>query len=192
MTTVLHEIFNSKDFSREEQETIISSFEKVEFPKNDYLLNAGKTAKHYYFVEEGYIRTFAIDTKGNDISTGFYSRGDIVIDWPSFFLHHPTKEYTQALTDSVCWQLGFERFQELFHSVEKFREAGRSRLVSDYFSLKHRSIAMITDPAKDRYLRLLKEKPDLFNNVSLKQIATYLGITDTSLSRIRKEVAREK
>jgi hypothetical protein len=51
---------------------------------------------------------------------------------------------------------------------------------------------MIIDPAKDRYLNLVKEKPDLIQNVPLKQIATFLGITDTSLSRIRKEIANEK
>jgi ribosomal protein L10 len=51
---------------------------------------------------------------------------------------------------------------------------------------------MIIDPAKERYLSLVKEKPDLIQSVPLKQIATYLGITDTSLSRIRKEITNEK
>jgi hypothetical protein len=50
---------------------------------------------------------------------------------------------------------------------------------------------MIVDQAKDRYIRLLKEKPDIFQNASLKHIATFLGVTDTSLSRIRKEIANE-
>lgn len=189
--TIISKIFTSNDFTGEELERIIPAFKRVEFTKNDYLLNAGKTATHYHFVEDGYIRSFAIDTDGNDITTGFYTRPDIVIDWPSFFLRSPTKEYTQALTDCVCWQLGFEKFQELFHSIENFREAGRTRLVGSYFALKRRGIAMITDHAKDRYLRLIQEKPQLLNNVSLKHVATYLGITDTSLSRIRKEIAKE-
>jgi hypothetical protein len=59
--------------------------------------------------------------------------------------------------------------------------------VGSYFKLKERTILMITENAKDRYAKLLKEKPDIFQNASLKHIATYLGITDTSLSRIRKE-----
>ena len=189
--TILNDIFNSDDFTREELERIIPSFKKVEFAKNGYLLSAGKTATHYYFVERGYIRSFAIDTEGNDITTAFYTRADIVIDWPSFFLRTPTKEYTLALTDCVCWQLGFEKFQELFHSIESFREAGRTRLVGGYFALKRRSIEMITDHAKDRYLKLIQQKPELLNNVSLKHVATYLGITDTSLSRIRKEITKE-
>ncbi len=188
--TILHKIFSRDNFTTTELEKIIPSFKKVEFSKKEYLLNAGKTATYYYFVESGYIRSFAVDVDGNDVTTGFYGRTDIVIDWPSFFLRTPTKEYTQALTDCVCWQLGFSKFQQLFHSIENFREAGRTRLVSSYFELKRKSIAMITEPAKDRYLGLMREKPGLVHNVSLKHIATYLGITDTSLSRIRKEIAK--
>jgi hypothetical protein len=74
-------------------------------------------------------------------------------------------------------------------SIEAFREVGRTRLVNNYFELKNHSVSIIADPAKDRYLNLLKAKPDIVQNVPLKQIATYLGITDTSLSRIRKEIA---
>ena len=100
----------------------------------------------------------------------------------------PTRENIQALTDCICWQLDFETFQQLFHSIEAFREAGRSRLVKSYFELKRHSTSLISDQAKDRNKRLLAEKPPNVQNVSLKQIASYLGVTDTSLSRIRKEV----
>ena len=78
---------------------------------------------------------------------------------------------------------------KLFH-IEAFREVGRTRLVQNYFELKNHSISIVADHAKDRYLSLLKEKPELVNNVPLKHLATYLGITDTSLSRIRSEVAK--
>jgi hypothetical protein len=53
-------------------------------------------------------------------------------------------------------------------------------------------VSIIVDPARDRYLNLIKDKPDIIQNVPLKQIATYLGITDTSLSRIRKEITANK
>jgi hypothetical protein len=77
-------------------------------------------------------------------------------------------------------------------SIEAFREVGRTRLINNYFELKNHSVSVIADPAKDRYLNLLKAKPDIVQNVPLKQIATYLGITDTSLSRIRKEIVNNK
>ena len=77
-------------------------------------------------------------------------------------------------------------------NIEAFREVGRTRLVNNYFELKNHSVSIIADPAKDRYLNLLKSKPTIVQNVPLKQIATYLGVTDTSLSRIRKEITDNK
>jgi CRP-like cAMP-binding protein len=187
----LTNIFKAKDFSTEELEAVIPKFKQVTFSKNDYLLNEGKTENHYWFVESGFVRSYVVDTAGNDITTNFYAVGDIVIDWTSFFLRSPTRENIQALTDCVCWQLDFATFQQLFHSIQSFREQGRTTLVNSYFSLKKQSVSMIADQAKERYIRLMNEKPHIIQNISLKHIATYLGITDTSLSRIRKEIAGE-
>ncbi len=186
--SILTQIFTLKDFSQNELDVILGKFSLKEFQKGDFLLQEGKTANYYWFVQSGFILLYAIDLEGNDVSTNFYTTGDIVIDWPSFFMRTTTKENIQALTDGACWQLDFETFQQLFHSIEAFREAGRSRLVKSYFELKRHSTSLITDQAKDRYLRLISEKPLIIQNVPLKQIASYLGITDTSLSRIRKEI----
>lgn len=185
----LNHVFAKSDITPEELEVIIPKFKKVEFKKGDFMLQAGKTVDHYWFIQDGFIRSFAVDPDGNDVSTGFYTVGDIAIEWSSFFLRQPTKENFQTLTDCVCWQIDFNSFQELFHSIKNFREQGRTTLVGSYFGLKRHNISMITDKAIDRYKALLKEKPHIIKNVSLKHIASYLGVTDTSLSRIRKEVA---
>jgi CRP-like cAMP-binding protein len=187
----LMKVFANSAITRAELEQIIPRFEEVKFEKNSFLLQEGKTARSYWFIESGFARSYVIDTEGNDITTNFYSVGDIVIDWPSFFMRNPTREYIQALSDCVCWELDFDTFQDLFHNIRNFREQGRTTLVGSYFALKRHSISMIADQAKERYLRLIKEKPLIVQNVSLKQIATYLGITDTSLSRIRKEISSE-
>jgi CRP-like cAMP-binding protein len=184
----LSKVFSNSGMSDSELEIVSSKFTSVSFEKGAFLLSEGSTSHHYWFVESGFARSYVIDTEGRDITTNFYSVGDIVIDWPSFFLRAPTRENIQALTDCVCWQLDFATFQELFHGIQNFREQGRTTLVGSYFALKSRSISMIADQAKDRYLRLLREKPLIAQNVSLKHIATYLGVTDTSLSRIRKEI----
>ncbi|CAM3581462.1 Crp/Fnr family transcriptional regulator [Zobellia roscoffensis] len=187
----LNNIFTPSNFSDEELATIIPKFKKVTFSKNDFILEEGKTENHYWFIESGFARSYVVNTEGKDITTNFYAVGDIVIDWTSFFLRNPTRENIQALTDCVCWQLDFDTFQELFHSIRSFREQGRTTLVNSYFALKKQSVAMIADQASERYLKLLREKPHIIQNISLKHIATYLGVTDTSLSRIRKEISGE-
>lgn len=186
----LKNIFKKENFSTEDLELFLLQFKEVKFSKNDFLIQRGNTAPYYYFLESGYLRSYAIDLEGNDITTKFFAPDDIVIDWHSYFLKKAAREDLQALTDGKCWKITFPDFMKLFH-IEAFREVGRTRLVQNYFELKNHSVSVITEPAKSRYLELLKEKPNLIQNVPLKHIATYLGITDTSLSRIRNDITKK-
>jgi CRP-like cAMP-binding protein len=85
----------------------------------------------------------------------------------------------------------FEQLNHLFHSLPEFREFGRRILVRGYAALKARMLSMITDTAEERYEKLLQSNPEVFQHAALKHIASYLGITDTSLSRIRKELTKK-
>ena len=187
----LNQVFASSGITQTELDLIIPKYNKILINKNDYLLNEGTIEKKYWFIESGFIRSYVIDTEGNDITFNLYSSGDVVIDYPSFFFFAPTKENIQALTDCVCWEIDFNTFTALFNEISSYREQQRGLLVGSYFALKEHSISLIADQAKDRYLKLLKTKPHIIQNISLKHIATFLGITDTSLSRIRKEIATE-
>jgi CRP-like cAMP-binding protein len=187
----LNKVFASSGITKEELKEIIPRYNQVTFKKNDYLLKEGQIENSYWFIESGFVRSYIIDTEGNDITFNLYGSGDVVIDYPSMFFFAPTRENIQALTDLVCWEISFYDFQDMFNGNLNFREQQRALLVGSYFALKEHSISLIADQAKDRYLRLLKEKPHIVQNVSLKHIATFLGITDTSLSRIRKEISSE-
>jgi CRP-like cAMP-binding protein len=186
----LHSLFKKDGLSPTELQILVPSFRAVQLEKGDYLLKEGEYAKAYYFVEQGFLRSFAIDTAGNEVTTNFYAAGQMVLDAASFLLQQPTREFIQASESSLCWALDFGRFQELFDSIDTFRNSGRSRLVQDLLALKQRSIAMITDSAKDRYLGLLANQPDILQQAQLKHIASYLGVTDTSLSRVRREISK--
>jgi CRP-like cAMP-binding protein len=187
----LNQVFKTSGLSPDDLQTVVNSFEQVSFKKKDYVLEEGRIANEYYFIESGFMRSFVRDTNGSDITTAFYSSSQLVLEVASFFLRIPTKENIQALTDCTCWKISFEEFQMLFHQMEGFREAGRKRLVNGYYFLKQKTLSMITETADVRYLQLLKEHPEVFKYAPLKNIATYLGITDTSLSRIRKELVKK-
>jgi len=96
-----------------------------------------------------------------------------------------------ALCDCKGWFITFDQLQLLFHSIYEFREFGRSVLVQGYISLKQRMLSQINESAETRYANLLNNNPEIFQNAPLKNIATYLGITNTSLSRIRKEFSKK-
>ncbi len=185
----LNKVFANSGITQGELNTIIPKYNQVTFEKNDYLLQEGQVEKKYWFLESGFLRSYITDTEGNDITFNLYASGDVVIDYPSIFFFVPTRENIQALTQSVCWEISFDDFQEMFNAIESYREQQRGLLVGSYFALKEHSISLIADEAKTRYLKLLKQKPHIIQNVSLKHIATFLGVTDTSLSRIRKEIS---
>lgn len=75
--------------------------------------------------------------------------------------------------------------------MPEFRELGRAILVNEYAQLKQRMLSGLHLKAEERYIQLLKNNPDVFKHVPLKQVASYLGITDSSLSRIRREFVQK-
>lgn len=187
---ILTDIYSHPSLDEQAVSRIAAAHEKKVLKKGDFLLQEGKVASNYYCLENGLIRAFAVNEEGREITTGFFSPGDVVIEVASLFLRTPTKENIQTLTDCTCWKISIDTFQQLFETIEGFSEWGRTWMSGVLFSTKQRSLSMITDSATERYLALQKEHPEIIRHAPLKFIATYLGITDTSLSRIRKELGK--
>ena len=164
---------------------LANRFERKKISKNDYLLKEDKIADEYLFLNKGYMRAFAFDLEGNEITTNFYTPGQMIFEVSSFFNRTRSKENIQALTDCEGWFITYKHLNELFHSLPEFREFGRATLVKGFAELKNRMLSTITETAEERYEALLKTNAQIFHHAPLKTIATYLGITDTSLSRIR-------
>ncbi|GAB0156492.1 Crp/Fnr family transcriptional regulator [Chryseobacterium sp. Alg-005] len=175
-------------FLPEELDEIFKAHEKVQFQKGDFILEEGKTANEYYIIENGLARSFVNDFNGNEVTTHFFIDNEVVIEVSSLFQRIPTQENIVCITDCECWKLDFEVFQDLFHKIPNLREWGRSWMSQQLFAYKQRSVEMFTLSATKRYLNLLEQKSQVVQYAPLKQIASYLGVTDTSLSRIRKEL----
>lgn len=183
-------IYQHPSLKQEDYSQLIAAHTKVAFQKGEFVLQEGQTSNAYYLVESGLFRSYVIDYKGNEITTGFFGANEILIEVASIFLRQPTKEYIQAITPAQAWKIDFHVFQTLFAQIPGFTEWGRTWMSNQLFSAKQRSIHMHTQSASQRYLSLIEDKPQLIQEVPLKYIASYLGVTDTSLSRIRKEVLK--
>ena len=182
---------NSGKVPFQKAEEIAGCFTSKTVRKNEFLLQTGQVSNENFFLETGFMRAFATDTEGNDVTTGFYETNQVVFEVSSFFQRIPSLENIQALTDCEGWYITFDQLNNLFHTLPEFREFGRGMLVRGYAGLKARMLSMITETAEERYEKLVKTRPGILQEAPLKHIASYLGITDTSLSRIRKELARK-
>lgn len=186
----LTQVYRHPLLKESDLEQLAAAHEPVTFEKGEFILREGALANAYYILETGLVRAFVYDFDQNDITTNFVCPGELVIEASSLFQRIPCQENFQALTRCEALKIDFEDFQQLFHTLKGFREWGRAWMAQSLFQLKQRSLSMITDSATDRYLHLLAHQPDIFQNAPLKDIASYLGITDSSLSRIRKETAK--
>jgi CRP-like cAMP-binding protein len=168
---------------------IVDHFEERRFSKNEFFLKEGKVCDFLYLAE-GFMRAYTFDLRGNEVTTDLFARNRQVYDHASFFLQTASEENIQAVTDCLGYSITFDNMNTLFHSVPEFREYGRGMLVKQLVSYKKRTLAMINKSAEQRYGDLIKDDEDVFQFVQLKHIASYLGVTNSSLSRIRRDFSK--
>ncbi|PPK88450.1 CRP-like cAMP-binding protein [Neolewinella xylanilytica] len=178
--------------ARRESELVVlaAAHTRVHFNREDCILRRGERAGAYYLLEAGLARSYVADYTGREITTEFFRPGQLVIEVASLFQRIPSRSTLQALTEVTAYRIEYDVFQELFHRFEGFREWGRSWMAEQLFREKQRNVDTITLSATERYRALLDQQPEVLAGAHLKHVASYLGITDSSLSRIRKEVAR--
>lgn len=189
--TILNHHFHSLFPIQEEVvKKITETFTHFRLDKNSILLAIDTVSTKTYFLERGYMRSYILNEDNEEITTHIYSAPCFVNDFLSFFKQQPSKQIYQTLSECSFWETSIENVQSNFHTIPDFREFSRLLFVINYHKLNDRLIETVSQKAETRYLNLLKEQPHIFQNIPLKIIASYLGITDSSLSRIRKEISK--
>jgi CRP-like cAMP-binding protein len=173
-------------------ESIVSNFDYKIIPKKTLLLKAGEICDNYMFINKGIIRSYILDNEGTEITTNFYTKNQVAIEQASFFNRSVSYENIQTLTECAVWLVDFEKMNQHFNHYPEHREFGRRLLVRTMVELKERMLLLQTETAENRYLLLIKQNPEILQHTPLKQIASYLGVTDTSLSRIRKNSIKKR
>lgn len=168
----------------------IECFEELELEKGEFFLKQGKQSG-YFIMLEGCLRAYTFNEEGEEITTYFYPSNRAVFEVASFFQRQPSEENIIAITKSRGYCTNFEKLNGLFHSVPEFREFGRAILVKEFVAYKQRTLSMINKSAEERYAQLMQTNKDIFQYAQLKHIASYLGITDTSLSRVRRDFSKK-
>ncbi|MDO3626468.1 Crp/Fnr family transcriptional regulator [Mucilaginibacter sp. BT774] len=168
---------------------ITGYYEEREFSKNEFFLKEGKVCDFLYLTQ-GLMRAYTFDLEGNEVTTNLFAKNRQIYDHASFFLQTASEENIQAVTNCLGYSITFEKMNTLFHSIPEFREYGRRMLIKELVSYKKRTLAMINKTAEQRYEDLIKDDKEVFQFVQLKHIASYLGVTNSSLSRIRREFSK--
>ncbi|MGB8194681.1 MAG: Crp/Fnr family transcriptional regulator [Chitinophagaceae bacterium] len=163
------------------------SFEKVLLPKNEYLLREGKICRHLYFLEQGALRGF-YNIDGKEITHWFAFEGDFVTSFHSFITHQPAVENIQLLAGSILWAISKENLTRLLNEYHEIERLVRIAYEKYYIRLEERYVNAQFKTAAERYQALLLQTPHIVERAPLGAIASYLGISQETLSRIRSRL----
>lgn len=177
-------------FTDSELGFVLRHFEKKSIKKKTNILHAGITAKEVYFIIKGCIRLF-YEKDGEDISAYFFTEKMFAGAYDSFISQKPSRHSIETLEDCQVLAISYKALQELFVEFPKMNEFVRKVLEERFVSLHELFTSQILDSPEERYVNLLNERPDLFQRIPQHQIATFLGVTPVSLSRIRKRVTKK-
>lgn len=164
-----------------------SKLTRQEFPKRTLLLKAGKTENHLSFVEKGIIR-FYIPKEENDLTFYFAFANEFVSGYDSFLTQTPSVYHIETLTATTLWRITYNDLQEIYQQTEVGNFIGRHAGEHLYLDSFKRELSLLSDTAEQRYLKLFTEQPRLIQEIPLKYLASYIGVTPQALSRIRKRI----
>ena len=163
-------------------------FKPKKIRKYQYLLNEGDVCKRIVFVNSGCLREYTIDNKGAEHIIQFAVADWWVSDLHSFITGLPATHNIDALQDSEVLLLDKSSRDKLLDACPKMERFFRMLLESNYVATHQRVEDSLSETAEERYLKFIKTYPRLFELIPQNQVASYLGITPQSLSRIRKEL----
>jgi CRP-like cAMP-binding protein len=149
-----------------------------------YLLKAGHLCRHIWFVQSGLLRCFYINHDA-EVCSWFMKEGDVIISIESFFRQTPSYESIQALEDCEVYYIEYNELQQIYRDFPEFNVHGRVLTEKYYCQSEQRLYSMRMQRAPERYGYLLEHQPELLQRVPSKYIASYLGLTEVTFSRIK-------
>lgn len=176
------------EIPKTELSELIRHAKTININKDDFFLQEGDIPQRIGLVRSGILRLFYIDSTGKDVTKHFCTEHSLAISYSGFIQQQPSRFYIQALEKTklstidkntydyllernVCWQITARKLAEMVFIIKERREA-----------------ELLLYDAQERYLRFLKDYPNLINRIKHYHISSYLGITPESLSRIRAQL----
>lgn len=159
----------------------------VSVPKGDYLLGNQEICRHIYYIHSGFARQFYFKN-GKDITEWFAATGEFCFSITSYFENEPSNLAIEVVESSTVIRLHRNALLELSKNNTEIAQLAISMISRSLIFSQERMNSVLFESALDRYKYLLKTKPSILNKVALAHVASYLGITQETLSRIRAKI----
>ena len=179
-------ISNIPNLTEQEKQKILESIVIEEFPKGTLLLREGQVSQSCYFVIKGCVRQYVLKD-GVEKTTAFFTEGDSITDFTSYTNHTESSHNLICIADLTTSTPEAE--MEMYKTYPALESFAHREVSIKTGELQEELSNFITSTPEERYLKILENKPDLLTRVPQHHIASYIGVTPESLSRIRKRIA---
>ncbi len=187
MSSLLSYLHSLIPVSSELEKEIQRISKPLSVTRNQSLLNIDERCNNIFFVEKGLLRGFYFE-ESKEITSWFAQEGEFATCFYSFIAKEPSYETIQSLENSELIQLSYADLQNVYSRFPETERVGRLITENYYMKLEERLLNIQFKTAKERYNKLMNSRPTLLQRASLGQIASYLGITQETLSRIRADL----
>ena len=181
-------LFKGSGLSEQELSTIHNSLTIVHLKKREFLLTKGQIVSHTYYVYDGCLRSFYVDDSGRDHTLQFGIKDWWISDYTAIFSGGKAMMHIECIQDATLYKLSRKRMEALYLEIPAFETFFRKKLERRVEAFHRRTLNNLALSARDRYLSFVKMYPKIEQSVKNYHIASYLGITTESLSRVRKEM----
>lgn len=175
--------------SDQEFEKYSQYFKTRTLARNSYFAEIGKTSHEAAFIKKGLLRTYYINEKSEEVTSCFCAENNLTASYKSFISQQHSELSIQAVEDTELITISYNDLQNLYQKSPLWQNIGRTIAERQYMVMEQYASVLCNETAKEKYMRMLKEQPAVVNKTSVNDIASYLGITRRTLSRIRKEIS---
>jgi CRP-like cAMP-binding protein len=188
MKELVNFILQYGNLNQQQIELITGKATELELLKDEYFSEAGKISTQVGFVLDGVIRVCYYDNKGEEITKYFIDENNLVVDLESFQNSICSSAYVQAVTDCKLIVFSKPDWEELLHTIVGWDAIVHKIIARALMQKIDRRSPLVSEDATTRYLSFMEKYPKILNRIPLSYLASYLGITQSSLSRIRKNI----
>jgi CRP-like cAMP-binding protein len=174
--------------SDEELSETMTYFKRMTLQKGDFFLKSGSTCMHAAFIGSGILRTYYMNEKGEDTTYCFCIENNLTTSFKSFISQTESALSVQALEKTELLVISYDDLQKLYDTIPAWQQIGRILVEKEYLVMEKYASTLNRETAKEKYLRLMTEQPAIIKKAEIQHIASYLGVSRETLSRIRKQI----
>ena len=185
-------LLNIHPFSDQEFDDGIELFQNVLLQKGDYFVKQGEVCNRIGFIQYGTLRIFSTDQAGDEVTTCFCTEHKMTTSSKSFIHQKASSFAIQALEDTSLLTITYKNLETLYQHNATWSSIGRKLTEREYLVMEDYAVMLNSESAKEKYKTLIQNSPRIVQTAKVQHLASYLGVTRRTLTRIREEIIREK